>query len=202
MWEIPPKDQQDPNIKTIHLRQCWFPGVHTNIGGGYPDQELADITLAWMIEMLQNVAHVIDFCKDYIGTIVKNDNDHAKGEYAEGKLENSAKGVFWLVSGVNRTPGEYKPKIEGSTFEEYIHPSVRARMQHMNADPKKKPGYPCKALAGWEVMEDSGRWKWVKKGKDGKIIELRETTLGKMEKKIAGRRVIEKFFWTRGLGFT
>ena len=32
------------------LRQVWFPGVHTNVGGGYPDQEIADITLVWMIE--------------------------------------------------------------------------------------------------------------------------------------------------------
>jgi uncharacterized protein (DUF2235 family) len=32
---------------TIDLRQVWFPGAHSNIGGGYPDQEIANITLAW-----------------------------------------------------------------------------------------------------------------------------------------------------------
>lgn len=32
---------------TIDLRQVWFPGAHSNIGGGYPDQEIANISLAW-----------------------------------------------------------------------------------------------------------------------------------------------------------
>jgi len=35
------------------LTQVWFPGVHSNVGGSYADQELADITLAWMMSMLQ-----------------------------------------------------------------------------------------------------------------------------------------------------
>jgi hypothetical protein len=32
---------------TIDLRQVWFPGSHSNIGGGYDDQEIANISLAW-----------------------------------------------------------------------------------------------------------------------------------------------------------
>lgn len=35
---------------TVDLRQCWFPGAHANCGGGYPDQEIANITLAWSVE--------------------------------------------------------------------------------------------------------------------------------------------------------
>jgi len=31
------------------LRQVWFPGAHSNIGGGYEDQQVATITLAWMM---------------------------------------------------------------------------------------------------------------------------------------------------------
>ncbi|WP_431047026.1 DUF2235 domain-containing protein [Streptomyces sp. P1-3] len=30
------------------LKQVWFAGVHTDIGGGYPETELSDITLLWM----------------------------------------------------------------------------------------------------------------------------------------------------------
>lgn len=29
------------------LRQVWFPGSHSSVGGGYNDQEIANITLAW-----------------------------------------------------------------------------------------------------------------------------------------------------------
>ena len=32
---------------TTDLRQVWFPGAHSNVGGGYPDQEIANISLAW-----------------------------------------------------------------------------------------------------------------------------------------------------------
>ena len=31
--------------------EVWFRGVHSNIGGSYPDRGLSDIALAWMMEM-------------------------------------------------------------------------------------------------------------------------------------------------------
>ncbi len=30
------------------LEQVWFAGVHSDVGGGYPDRQLADLTLRWM----------------------------------------------------------------------------------------------------------------------------------------------------------
>lgn len=198
MWEIPPKAQHDLEAqeRPTNLRQCWFPGVHTNIGGGYDDQEISDITLAWMVEMLQTVSGAVEFCKSYLDLIVKNEDDHSSGEWAEGKIYDSATGIFRLVAGKYRTPGEYAPKVPGSTFGECIHSSVRVRQQRMNTDPKKV-GWNCKPLQGWEVIKDeaTGGWKWIKRGKNGAIErELTEEPLGKMEKKIAGRRVIEKYF--------
>lgn len=32
------------------IKQVWFPGVHADIGGGYPESGLSDITLQWMID--------------------------------------------------------------------------------------------------------------------------------------------------------
>lgn len=46
-----------------NLRQVWFPGAHSNIGGGYEDQALADITLAWM---MSQVRPFLDFTPGYI----------------------------------------------------------------------------------------------------------------------------------------
>ncbi|WID97470.1 DUF2235 domain-containing protein [Bosea vestrisii] len=34
------------------IEQVWFPGVHSDIGGGYSDHRLGDIVLNWMIERL------------------------------------------------------------------------------------------------------------------------------------------------------
>ncbi|KAH8902976.1 peptidoglycan binding domain-containing protein [Coniochaeta sp. PMI_546] len=38
-----------------NLKQVWFPGSHSNIGGGWPDQQIASITLAWMCDQLSTV---------------------------------------------------------------------------------------------------------------------------------------------------
>lgn len=34
------------------IEQVWFPGVHSDIGGGYSDHRLGDIVLSWMVERL------------------------------------------------------------------------------------------------------------------------------------------------------
>lgn len=34
------------NNTTTQLRQVWFPGNHGNVGGGWPDQQMATISLA------------------------------------------------------------------------------------------------------------------------------------------------------------
>jgi hypothetical protein len=37
--------------KNLYFEQVWFPGVHADIGGGYPENEarLSDVTLGWML---------------------------------------------------------------------------------------------------------------------------------------------------------
>jgi uncharacterized protein (DUF2235 family) len=37
------------------LKQVWFCGMHTDVGGGYKEQELSDIPLIWMVEEAKNV---------------------------------------------------------------------------------------------------------------------------------------------------
>lgn len=34
-----------------NLRQVWFSGTHTDVGGGYEEQKLSDIPLVWMTQM-------------------------------------------------------------------------------------------------------------------------------------------------------
>ncbi len=41
------------------IEQVWFPGAHSDIGGGYDDDwRLADFTLDWMLDRLRNVARL------------------------------------------------------------------------------------------------------------------------------------------------
>jgi uncharacterized protein (DUF2235 family) len=40
----------DPTARPDRLLQVWFAGVHANVGGGYPDDGLAYVTLQWMMD--------------------------------------------------------------------------------------------------------------------------------------------------------
>ncbi|MGB5445486.1 MAG: DUF2235 domain-containing protein, partial [Psychromonas sp.] len=39
--------------KTDRIEQVWFPGVHSDVGGGYPRNNLALVTLNWMISRVE-----------------------------------------------------------------------------------------------------------------------------------------------------
>ena len=42
------------NPRTLEqFEQCWMPGDHSNVGGSWDDQQLADISLAWMMSRLE-----------------------------------------------------------------------------------------------------------------------------------------------------
>jgi Uncharacterized alpha/beta hydrolase domain (DUF2235) len=50
--EQPPAARQDGHrwLQDERISQVWFTGVHSNVGGGYPDDALAYIPLYWMME--------------------------------------------------------------------------------------------------------------------------------------------------------
>lgn len=49
LWEQPAEDRGKNWVE-----QAWFPGVHANVGGGYPDSSLSDIALRWMIDRVSD----------------------------------------------------------------------------------------------------------------------------------------------------
>ena len=54
--------QMSSNMNPVenHMEQVWFSGVHANIGGGYKQNGLSDITLDWMIEKVSSLGLHID----------------------------------------------------------------------------------------------------------------------------------------------
>ena len=54
---------RERKIENERITQVWFSGVHSNVGGGYPDDSLAYIPLVWM--MTQARAHGLQFKSDY-----------------------------------------------------------------------------------------------------------------------------------------
>ncbi|KIK97192.1 hypothetical protein PAXRUDRAFT_825167 [Paxillus rubicundulus Ve08.2h10] len=48
------------------LKQYWFPGAHSDVGGGYERHELADISLYWMAGEVQSIIELdLDFLRSY-----------------------------------------------------------------------------------------------------------------------------------------
>ncbi len=49
------------------IEQRWFPGVHSDIGGGYLEKDLSDVALQWMIERCSQPGIEIEFDTSTIG---------------------------------------------------------------------------------------------------------------------------------------
>lgn len=50
---LAPRDDGKRYIEDEQISQVWFAGVHSNVGGGYPDDALAYIPLVWMMTEAQ-----------------------------------------------------------------------------------------------------------------------------------------------------
>ncbi|KAK6540229.1 hypothetical protein TWF694_009045 [Orbilia ellipsospora] len=206
LWRLPIPATSEGHTDIIpNLKQVWFPGVHTNVGGGYADQEIADLTLVWMIDQF---TPFLGFDLDYVKSL-RNPAD--TNNWASGTIFNSFTGVMKAASSKVRTPGGYfsdPPKspikramtfgagVLGqrgvkSTTNEMIHSSVRGRMIASNGQ------WCSRALFGWTcekrvVQSAAGpieRWIW--KNPDTRT-ELYEADLGEQEKLLAGTEVLNK----------
>ncbi|EGP84011.1 uncharacterized protein MYCGRDRAFT_48331 [Zymoseptoria tritici IPO323] len=145
VWESP-KGGKETHPVFNELRQCWFPGVHTSIGGGYQDTSIANLTLAWMMTQL---SQYLDFDPEYLRRQIKQNQafytdkkvpeNSPSRDYAMGLIKSSDVGLLNTVLGrVTRTPGTYQ-LTDPNTGEplperlqktcEFMHPSVRWRMQ-------------------------------------------------------------------------
>lgn len=109
---------QQSGAKDQILEQMWFPGVHSDVGGGYPENEtgLSDISLGWMIEKAQN-------CDLKFENIVLNPNHMAP-------MHESYRRYYRLQNKYYRPIGAEDPK-RGNTNES-VHPSAVERYKNDN----------------------------------------------------------------------
>ena len=100
------------------IKQVWFPGVHTDIGGGYEKHGLSDITLKWMIK----------YASDYGLKIYpyNKPKENIKPD-PNGFIHNPQKGIARLYRDKQREPDQQLKKI-------IIHQSV---LDRINADDNK-----------------------------------------------------------------
>ena len=105
LWELSPNRARD--FEQV-LEQRWFAGVHSNIGGGYPDEGLSDIALKWITEKAADTG---------LGYDLKKLEAEIKGNET-GKLYKSATGIFSLL-----------PKSEREITTGVVDDSVFRRMK-------------------------------------------------------------------------
>lgn len=123
IWDWPRVEPHDLKV----LKQCWFPGVHSDIGGSYDDTALANLTLAWMVSHLDPI---LTLDHHYIMNLIKpNQRDSIDGHqtfthdgrmattantqphvrpWGLGKIHDSMSLFFRLGGSRIRTPGEYR----------------------------------------------------------------------------------------------
>lgn len=108
LWEQQARTQQ-------HLEQVWFAGVHVNIGGGYEDTGLSDITLDWMIRKAEACGLAVDrtsipapFAPNY-----------------RGELRNSKDGMYTVFPPYDTIRAMGK----GQNANEFAHQSAIDRVQ-------------------------------------------------------------------------
>ena len=108
------KWKKDPRVL-----QVWFAGVHSDVGGGYPETGLSDIALRWMI--YRAAEHGVEY----------NDNVKALKPRPKGKMHDSLTG-FWVTLG---------EKARSIAKNEWIHKSVAKRLEG-NYKPNNLPDPP------------------------------------------------------------
>jgi uncharacterized protein (DUF2235 family) len=99
------------------MEQAWFPGVHSNIGGGYPKEGLSDVALDWMVKKAQKCG--LGFDEPYLL--------HRIRPNSIAKMYDSKTGVFSFM------PDYARPVMKTEHANELIDESVWERM-HEFAD--------------------------------------------------------------------
>lgn len=102
------------------LAQRWFAGVHSNVGGGYVHDGLANLAFQWMVKEAQAFGLAVDerFQRFYPG-------------FAQDQLYNSASLLYRLLDALRFRAGKGKRPLIGrpASANLFLHPSVIHRLR-------------------------------------------------------------------------
>ncbi|MFZ4520895.1 MAG: DUF2235 domain-containing protein [Bacteroidales bacterium] len=111
---------QQKDAKGQTLEQVWFAGVHSDVGGGYPESALSDISLQWMLEKAAT-------CHLSFDPIVLHPDPLG--------LKHESMKWYYKLNGTLHRPIGVKTPNTGPTNEQ-VHPSV---MERFKQDPSYRP---------------------------------------------------------------
>ena len=116
-------NEEDENKETPRIEQVWFPGVHSDVGGGYPEEALALVPLDWMIsrvEVSKENPNGLRFRKRARTEIRKCSDWHGKQHDSRSGLGASYRYKPRDIKDLSRKCGICRPKV---------HRGVRQRIE-------------------------------------------------------------------------
>ena len=127
-WAFEPKPGQK-------IEQVWFPGVHSDIGGGYAESGLSDITLKWMRDKAESCGLAMDPSAEATYPIAPNPLEDT---------HNSKKGLYRVTPGSDRVlcmkakeREQPKQSLRANVDPtQHLHPSV---LERWDQDPHYRP---------------------------------------------------------------
>ncbi|KAI0307997.1 hypothetical protein B0F90DRAFT_1909331 [Multifurca ochricompacta] len=98
------------------LKQCWFAGSHSDIGGGYKEHDLSDLALLWMAA---NIEDILSIDTKYLFSLLR-----PNAPWGTQKPHDPKTGIFVLANTIQRQlPTSFNP-----VTHESIHPSILNQM--------------------------------------------------------------------------
>lgn len=196
LWQTPSHVDLAPGAakdRHIDMEQCWFSGVHSDIGGGMKNAYLSDITLAWMISRcngpdklaftdIQKNDEWYLFVPQTIGVLDKpvpptTAWDTKLGANDSGWGFSLTAEATKLIENIGHGPRP-APKTQSDT-NETIHRSIRDRNMTGTGEGKE---WVCKLLTGKKVGDD-----YAIHGSEKTLSVLRDEAKDKVEDMFHGR---------------
>ncbi len=161
-WGTEHRDEQD-------VKEVWFAGVHSDVGGGYSEEEsaLSKIPLEWMIREAEEFKLAVDQAAFERYVLGGGANYAAPDPLAEA--HRSLKGPWWLAEfapkrvwdhdrhrKVVRLPSPNKPRTIPVAPRPVVHRAVLERMEKRGYAPPNLPA-PANILEDFDTEEWSVR---------------------------------------------
>jgi uncharacterized protein (DUF2235 family) len=152
LWRSPGDTSQPYGPKD--LKQVWFPGVHCDVGGGYPESEsgLAKVALEWMLDEAEEAGLAVnqERRREILG---QRQGTHYVRPDSNGKLHESLTGAWNIAEFVPKKHFDWQTKTEKRRMNRYRRRTIPAEsLVHVSAF-ERGADY-CKRLPGDAVHVD------------------------------------------------
>lgn len=108
-------------------QEMWFAGVHSDVGGQFPDHRLSDIALSWMVHAAADAKFLLSKQK-YRRMLNAGFDEELPADHAMGEIHHN-ENVWRLLGGFRKRDVER---------DDLIHPSVQYRILHSDYRPDLK----------------------------------------------------------------